>query len=707
MTKQASTIRHGPFVAAALAVLLALAGCAYSPNERIGFPSTVQPMAIPDGLPSDSGWGDGFRFLLEDGGSTSAAFMRGVADSDYVYLYVETEDASPQWDATDTLVVAFNPTHANNNYFRMVIHPCLPACPNNGNNIPPSWDWSTGTEASGNITWTTLVQQPPVTDVAVSASVAAGANGTPGRWAVEVRLRRAAFAIPSTNFFGFYVNAIATVPGSGIGVQSTATQYSWPLGNIIVGTATPVPSQVDLDTAPMPIARWGNATVDPAAFAAGLQITGFSSSGTDPTKISLTTPNRFFATAANLGNVQPALGVRARFQINNIGLNPPNWTWTDIPPAASNPSPLPGKTINAGEYVPYTSGAWLLSNSCCWQNSGVSEFVFFNDPAHRHQCIKVDLFSGNVTLASRFFNMEFVTVNSPFASEIQVGTGVWRERYRGARGAVLRELFINAGENFNWESRFVGAVAAGPHQWVVPEQSFTRPTQTLRTSVLPDARLQLPSQQYNLDPVALSRGATMDVAVRPGTVLTLLADGEATINGTAVTAAGIGEPEGRRGRGREGDDRQGQGQFERVPDILRPGAAARTGALLGSFDGFQTAFEIGAAATVFVPYSAQRLSVRFAQGVPFESGAFVLQAVASEPTAVALDGWTLERLRAANRPVLLPLGNNLPMHIVRGALDTGQVIVIGGQRFTTMVPMGSYGSLVRSVAPSTNVPPHR
>jgi hypothetical protein len=37
------------------------------------------------------------------------------------------------------------------------------------------------------------------------------------------------------------------------------------------------------------------------------------------------------------------------------------------------------------------------------------------------------------------------------------------------------------------------------------------------------------------------------------------------------------------------------------------------------------------------------------------------------------------------------------MHIVRGTLDTGMGVIIKGKKFGVGVPMGSYGSLVRSV----------
>ena len=71
--------------------------------------------------------------------------------------------------------------------------------------------------------------------------------------------------------------------------------------------------------------------------------------------------------------------------------------------------------------------------------------------------------------------------------------------------------------------------------------------------------------------------------------------------------------------------------------------------------------------------------------------------MATEPNSVSLNGLSLERLRTMNVPVLLPLGGNLPMHIVRGAIDTGLVLNIRGRQFRVAAPMGSYGSMIRSV----------
>jgi hypothetical protein len=62
-----------------------------------------------------------------------------------------------------------------------------------------------------------------------------------------------------------------------------------------------------------------------------------------------------------------------------------------------------------------------------------------------------------------------------------------------------------------------------------------------------------------------------------------------------------------------------------------------------------------------------------------------------------LDGLNPRRLRESRTPVLLPLGINLPFHVVRGTLDTGQTIDIRRKRFQVGIPMGSFGHFIYRV----------
>ncbi|MEO8373695.1 MAG: hypothetical protein ABI471_00615 [Sphingomonas bacterium] len=692
MIRDSRMARRLAMGASALTALVMLEGCPstslYNSREMIGFPITAGQMSVPDGLAHDAGWNNSFRMFLEDGSLQSASFMRGVANQDHVYLYVEAEDAV--FDNTDAVIVAFNPTNANDKFMRLHIYPCRlnggGTCPGTGDvstsNLPAEVEFETGTLNAGTVTWSAPSQAP----AGVLVRSATAPDGNHNRWSVEIQLDRATYPFLTTGTFGMFVDAIATNPGM-LGVPAYAVQYSWPLGSFVGDNDSAPPAQTSIDTAALPLPRWGNATLDPTAFQSGMQITGFETTGADPSAISLTQPNEFIATVANspMGGGGDVGGVTTDFQINNMGLHP-SWTWTPIPPT---PIPNTPQTIHPQEYFPFSSGEWKLATSGDWQGSGKSEHDFFAD--NLHQCIMVTAHSGALT-ASRQYNMNFVTVNSPFDVAPEIATGAWRKNYPDARGVILHEQFLNAPAGFTWQTRMAGAEPAGDHRWAL---KLGGNVQSLKQSVLADKTLSLPSKDYVLDAVALSRGKTVDVEVKPGSVLTLLTEGEAKIKGRVVSAAGLNDEAAKRL----------QIEVPRTRDILRGGQNIRTGALMGSFDGFRTSFAIGNGATLYVPAQGGKLSVRFGNGVPFDGGTFRLQVLMSAPTPVALDGASMESLRKAERPVLLPLGGNLPMHIVRGTLDVGKIIVIGKQKFPVGIPMGSYGSLIHRIGGGGGEPP--
>jgi hypothetical protein len=670
---------------AGMAVLLG--GCpgnltsnAYNANEKIGL--SLAPSAVTiDGIANEAAWSKSSRVFLEDGASVSAAFMRGMEDANNVYLYFEAEDTS--FDDFDAVVLAFNPSGASNDFHRLHIYPCMLSgggvCPGGGSapgGLNPTVESADGTLSGTDITWGALTTGAAPGGIELKSNVAP--NGLANRWSVEVRIPRAApYAFDPS---------ISTDVGMG-----TAAQYSWPLGTFIGSSQNDAFGTVQ--TAPLKPARWGNVTLNTANFPTGLQITGFNNVGQDPSKISLTQANDFTGTVANnpagAGNEPDFTGVTARFKINNIGLNP-SWTWTDIP-VGNNPT-APGQTIKAREYMPFSPDEWTLSQSDNWQGSGKSQYQFFTD--NDHQCVMVEVsYTGMASPISRFFNMQFVATNSPFDMNPQIATGAWRRNYENARGVMLRELFLNGGREVGYQSQFAGAEPAGEHRWLI--RSLDQQSARLKTSILPAETLQLPSQNNRLDAAALSRGKQLDLAVRPGSVLTLLAQGE------------VGHGEGRFGPHgmSEAAARRNNVQADRIPDALRPGMHARIGELIGSFDGFHTSFAIGSGLTMVVPANAERLSVRFSPGVAYDRGSIDLQAITTPMTPAMLDGAPLQSIREARNGVLLPLGMNLPMYIVRGTLDTGNVVTIHGKQFRAGVPMGSYGAFIRSIRGSGDVRP--
>ncbi len=102
-------------------------------NEKLAFPVTNSAVQIdgiaPALLPTDE-WYKSFKFYLEDGASLSGAFMRGMSDANFLYLYFETEDTGG-FDLNDVVVLGFNPTNASNDYKRLLLYPArtIPASP--------------------------------------------------------------------------------------------------------------------------------------------------------------------------------------------------------------------------------------------------------------------------------------------------------------------------------------------------------------------------------------------------------------------------------------------------------------------------------------------------------------------------------------------------------------------------------------------------
>jgi hypothetical protein len=662
------------------ALALAAAAAAWSGQtaaaDRIGLPAASGAVTI-DGVAGAAEWGNAFQYYLEDGASVAAAFMRGMADANFVYLYFEAEDVD--FEEHDAVMLVFNPTNAAGNYKRLIVNPCSGACP--GTNLTPQTQWTTGSIAGANVTWGAPSALPAGIEVKSSA-VSDGGLG--GRFGVEVKIAKANFPFLAMDFFQMFADVIATD-----GPNGTAVQYSWPAGATIGADENDV-FFGSLDTAPVPVARFGEATLNAASFPAGLQITGFGNSGADPTRISLSGPNSFYVTAANspgaVGPVADATGVTATFMINNIGLNP-SWTWTNVP-VGNNPTAA--QTIAARQYMALHANPWTLSNADNWQGSGMSGVAFFT--ANPHQCIRVDLNHSGGSTITRQWNMTFVSVNSPFEVQPQIATGAWRKAFPKARAVMLREVFLNAPRNLKWKSSFAGAKAAGENRWIV--EDMNRSAVRLKTSVLAPAELQLPGRQYRLDPATLSRGRFTDVAVTPGTVVTLLPDGYATRQRLPFALSGGGSLLARDSRARP----------QRFVDAFRGRAAIQPGALIGSFDGFRTSFAIGTGTTVLVPDSARKLQVRFADGAPYDGGNVMLQAIPASPTAAAVDGLELARIRAKGLGAVLPLANHLPAHIVRGSVDTGTFVRIQGKKFRVAAPAGSYGAIVRSVRGLSGAP---
>lgn len=642
----------------------------YNSAERIGFPAAAGTITI-DGLGTEPGWSSAYKVRLEDGAPTAAATIKGVADTDSVYLHVEAEDSI--WNAQDALVVGFNATNAADGYKKLIFYPCNAVgggvC-SGGNILDPTVDLQTGTTASGSLVWSGVTSGGPPAGIEVKSNSVAG---SPNKWMVEIKINKATFGIPATNYFGLFVDAIATNPG-GLGVPATANNFSWPVGTKMSN------SSGTIETADMQVPRWGNATLDATKFDAGLQITGFSTTGIDPSKMSLTQPNIFNTTVANYpfggAGAVDATNVQAVVKVSNSGLAT---SWSVVPPGTA-PVPAGGTVINPQNYKAIATAPWTLATSGTYQTSGLTERQFFTN--HPNQCIRVEVTSTGNPMISRQYNMQFVTVNSPFKTVQEIETGAWRKQHRNANAVYLNEYFFNA-PDIKWESAFEGATAVSERSWAL--KSLEGNSARLGLSILPDQSLRLPLDDYQLDVGQLAAGNAIDVKTSPGSVMTFLVDGEAKMGDQAVTPWGAGL---------SGQAKEGQ---EGLADKLRPGSVIGDGALIGSFDDFRTSFAIGTGATIYVPASARAMKVKLSGKEQRIEGRWAMQAVTTAPSAAMFDGLDVRSIRAIKNPVLLQLGANLPYHFVRGILDTGETIEIGGIRFNVTVPMGSFGHYIYRV----------
>jgi hypothetical protein len=676
---------------AALALPLALAAVpvqAYNTNENIGFPmAAMGSMSLPNGTDDDAGWASAISRPLDmDGSGVPSSVLKVVQTTDAVYLYVTASKvvtgggANP--NAAEALVVAFNPTGGVNDYRKLVISPCFGAtlCGSNSPGQAPTLSYIQGSLAMINGS----AGGAAAPGITVSRSVAvAGSNLT---WAVEIKIEKTSHPFLPALPFPFYVNAITTDL-----VGSTAVNYSWPVNTPIYDPNTvPVLSTADLREP-----RWGGATLDTSAFPSGLAIMGFSNTGLDPSKISLTTPNQFAATIANGpgGAVAPAaaLNVRVRFQLNNIGLNP-SWTWADVPAAAN---PTAAVTVGPRQYQVFRHSPWTPDNiplapmAPGYLGSGLNEHDFFN--AHRHQCVKVIVEQSGAALFDRYYNMEFQTTNSPFASSRQIATGTWRKGFPKAGAITLTEHFYNVPRGTKWETSIEGARQIGDHRWEISDLS--RDSQVLSSKVLVNSRLTVPLSDFKLDPAQLAAGGAVTVPVRPGLPVTVLAQGWAKGERGYVTPAGTGKP-------LKASTRFMRSDLRRSISALQPGRAIEDGQLIGSFDGFRTSFPVASGITVLPPAGATTMQVKAAGNTAGLRGQWNIQAISAPVDKAVLVG----PVKGTLAGTLFPTAANLPTYVVRGTLDTGGEIIINGYRLKVAVPMGSYGSYIYRVSRGPLIP---
>ncbi len=686
-----------------------------------GAAPTIDGTTAPGGVP-DAGWNGAAKFDLDLGSNIPASQMWAIADGTSVYLYFEIEaktaNASENlFNPEDALVFLLGPNPAGGDYRRIHVFPCMNACATTGTNQPvhqtsgpggvpqQSVYYYTGTFAGAAYTWSSPTALPAGFEAKVAtATGTCNASTCQGKWAVELRIPRAGFAIGESDFFGLYVDLAEVNPWTG-----DATQYTWPPNRIIGGAPGDIVSQIESGT-PSPD-KWGLATLS-TTIGNGVYFSAsdIRTNQTNPSQISLAphAENRFYADVHNnlsqSGTLSDAQGVRATFEFTNFGLGT---GWSNIPTGGPgvtgtiNPNPTARASIPATGSKLFEIGPWVLS---------AAERTSYG--ASPHYCVRVTLDSNDPN--TLFFrheaqaNMNFVTTNSPFPLVAYVGAGGGDlPRGRADREVVLSEYFYNTDPEQAWQSK-IGLPGAGKQYAVRVKKGESL---RLENSIEPPA-IKIPRTVVRAN---AKEGKSIQVPVRAGDLVTVLARGAITLR----TELGKQTQTGPVGRDFTGEkelfDPVYRGVLSRdQKTAVAPARAfilaskhspqARMGALVGSWDDFrESSFVIGAAATLRVPGGAQTLSLAIndVRGASASRGGdgYEMEVIGTP----AADHFSFANPAVSRDPskdnAVLPVGANLPTWIMRGARDDGKVIVIHGKTFRALEPIGSFGAVVTKIGP--------
>lgn len=688
----------------------------FNANHRLILPPTSSTVVI-DGIgPQVAGRGDaawttdGVKFSMEDGAPAPAATMRVLSDANNAYFYFETEDGT--FNAQDAVILAINPNGVAGNGHRFIIYPCdlIPGpsgprvCPGtvvgtpSEEGLPAKISYATGSGSS----WTT---GPVPSGVAVRSAVAPA--GSSSRWSVELKVPRAALGglpggLPAIAWFGLFANIIASNLR-----EETAVQYSWPPNQFIGSRIDESDVFGDINSSLLPEGVWGIATLS-TAFGRGVSVSSveFGTGGADPNRIALTQPNTFHAVAINNSvagsTLTSANDVSATFSISQTGLGS---VWTPIPPGTPNPSVGP---IN----LPPASGTRFER---LWDLTPAQIPVY---RANQFQCVKVTLSSTNpatiFTQPTAQRNMQFVEINSPFERDATLSTRGLGKLFDGQKPRIsIREQFWNLDEKFGWKTRIDGAEQIGERLWLANVDP--RRDSSVRVSVLADERLKFRGKDVAIAPGTRSLRQAVGIDVKPGSIVTLIADGSIDLGGIEVSAEGITKEALRAAAANRGDSKKNfdlkynqVASLQKVPlkNLLNRGPttnrlADRYGALIGSFDNFRTAFFVNSGSSVLVPSNGRTLSLAINDSnAGFESQrgkGFNVTAIATPITPEIVARYPDLRLfeTKRKRELILPLGINLPTWVGRGQYLTSRYIISNGKRFQVALPAGSFGYWVR------------
>lgn len=687
-------------------------------NYRFVIPRTSGTSPVIDGTTapggmSDAGWNGAAKFDLDQGSNVPAGQMWTIADNSNVYLYFEIEaqtasSAVPLFNSQDVLVLLLGPNAAGGDYRRLHIFPCKPNAHCTSNSLNQALDatglvYYTGTYSGGAYTWNSPEPISPSFDAKVAtATGTCDMSGCAGKWAVEVKIPRADFGIGDSDFFGLYVDLAETNPDTG-----DAWQYTWPHNRIIGGSPGAIVSQLQVGT-PTP-EQWGLATLS-TAIGNGVYLSSsdIRTNQANPSEISLNAENRFYADVHNNllvgGTLADAQSVRATFEFTNFGLGN---GWNSIPTGgpgvvgAINPNPTARGNIPATGSRLYEIGPWALT--------AAEQGTYGANP---HYCVRVTLDSTDPD--TLFFtnqvqaNMDFVVTHSPFPMVAFVGAGdADMPKGKIDHEVVLNEYFYNIDPKQEWQSK-IGLDGKGKRYVARVKNGESR---RFESSINPP-KMTIPRTLLKMNANAEK---SIQVPARSGEIVTLLVHGSVTLRKEQGKRTDTG-PAGRDFtrdnelfdqvyRGVLNKDQKGGVSKPRAFTLASKFAPqTRVGALVGSWDDFrESSFVIGEAATLKVPSGAEKLSL----AINDVSGASALRGGDGYKVEViatpAKDYFSFANPAvsrdSARDSVKLPVGANLPTWIMRGARDSGKVIVIDGKTFRALEPMGSFGAVVTDIGP--------
>ncbi len=679
-----------------LAALMGGQAMAANPNKKLCFTRTGTPTI--NGLLDDTAWGNGawqsgsWKYVAGNGTSLPDGIAQGTRDANNLYFAFQVNNDATI-DATDVVVLTLDAGPGGPRKRFHLYHSCIPGgCPGGVVHQAKVWTWNAGTA-----NWEGLEENPPWLGIDAHVVYA----GTSSSWSLEVKIPLAEMPVPASGLFGMYFNMVRIDSGS-----NTARQLDWPPEVTDISGATASEVSFFLETGTPPEANWGNGTRGGVSCSGVYFGTMDIATNQNPTSLISRTPgtaNTFSVTVHNssinsMGSSVEAPGVRAKFSLANWGI-PGTSEWSQVP-AANN---RPVGTVPAAGQNTLTTGAWVLSGT------EIANYA----PPRNHQCVRVDLdvdpaavLPGNSVeflnhIAYR--NMDFEETSSPVKREAHIGVKGFKLPDNAERHElILREHTFNTPVDSRWISQIDGLTPVGDQPGLYTLKLGPEETRRVYTAVTPP-KIKIPKEMIAIPP---GSGGTLPlfqrpsgvkpvaVTVRAGDVVTLIADGAVQRKTEGVSPL----PDGPLG-GVALTRMTARTATLNLPKTLV--REAPLGALVGSFDGFETSFLIGDAKTVRVPKGATQLLL----AINDADGAFAAQSgkgfsvqVTQTPARTEYRGVAKAVPSTGNAlAVALPLGANLPTWMMCGEYKTGRKLNVDGNVYDVVAEAGCFGYMVKAI----------